>query len=80
MKARIKNFEDMPEESKCCAKTIKEMQPYLGAIIELLSDARYKEITCKNCGAVIKGQAYKWYDFRYSIFANMIDLDEGRDA
>lgn len=78
MKARIKKFEDIPIESKCCPMSIKEIIRMCGMEIDITPITEEIITRCPCCSAVRKGKAFTfaYMNNNYLVFPSEIDIDE----
>jgi len=77
MKARIKDFANMPDNSKCCDISNSLMKNFCGSIVELIPKPRMTSSTCPYCGVTEKGIGFLIRDQPFSLRADMVDIDEG---
>ena len=52
MKARIKNYEDMPAYVSCCNAAVKSMLPTCGIMIDVVPSNSTHPIKCPKCGSI----------------------------
>jgi len=77
MRACIKNFEDMPPDSKCCDDSNNAMKQFCGTFVELNPKVIISESTCPYCGHRSIGKGFNYKNVNFSLRADMIDIDEG---
>lgn len=81
MKARIKNFEDMPESTKCCPTAVALMPAWCGRLVEVFPTEQQPDYPCTYCGSMHVGCNMALVGFAGAGFhTSLLDLDEGEEA
>lgn len=78
LKARIKSFEDMPPDAKCCIDNNEAMKAYNSTEVELNPIPTETRSICPWCGHINVGLGFNYMNGKFSLRADMIDIDEGQ--
>jgi hypothetical protein len=81
MRARIKQFKDVPPEYKCCDASIAKLQRHSGVQIEIPNQTPFNlHARCLYCKYDLGNLAYYTFVLRnvlYRIEIDLIDIEEG---
>lgn len=78
MKARIKNYEDLPPEIICnCPNVVAKLQQLCGTVIEISNKAYMHRTYCKYCNKSYTGPHFCILPSHSQIPALALDIDEG---
>jgi hypothetical protein len=84
MRARIEDFEDMPEKYLCCEQNIQNMKTYgaFGKVVEIFGEPFIpNSFNCSECGTEFIESVYRMDSTTSFIVlqVGMLDIDEGTE-